>query len=124
MKTTGVGPFLAVTIFAGLLTTSFPIAAKDDKADWRMQAAHQNQLVDRNQTALKAGARLAAPRQSAGPRHGSTMIAPVSMADGPVRVLKTLQATDPRKVSRLTVLAGAPWGLWCQLFPTWRGCRA
>ncbi len=124
MKTTRAGPFLAMTILAGLLTASFAIAAKDGRAKALMQAAHQKQVVDRNEAAIKARARLAAPGQSAGPSNGSTMIAPVSVADGPVRVLKTLPATDPRKVRRLTVLAGAPWGLWCRLFPTWRGCLA
>jgi hypothetical protein len=115
MKTTGVGPFLAVTILAGLLTASFAIAAKDGRAKALMQAAHQKQLVDRNEAAIKAPARLAAPGQPAGPSNGSTMIALVSVADGSLRVLKTLPATDPQKVSRLTVLAGMPDWIWCML---------
>ena len=104
--------FLAMTIFAGLLTASLPVPSKHDQGEVRMQAAHQNQLVDRNEAAIKAGARLAEPGQSPGPSNASTMMAPVSVADGSVRTLKTLRATDPHNVSRLTVLAGMPSGLW------------
>ena len=46
MKATGVGPFLAVAIVAGLLTASSAIAQKDDQAEVLMQAAHQKQLVE------------------------------------------------------------------------------
>jgi len=119
MKTTGVGPLLAVAI--GLLTASFAIAAKDGNAEVRMQGAHQNQLVDRNEAAIKARARLAASGQLVGPNRSSTMMALVSVADGSVRVWKTLQATDPQNVSRLTVLAGMPWWVWCKLHP--RECK-
>ncbi len=120
MKTTGVGPFLAVAVLAGLLTASFAIAAKDDQAEVRMQAAHQKQLVDRNEAAIKARARLAGLAQP-GSSNGSTMIALVSVADGSVRVLKTLQATDPQTVSRLTVLEGMPEKIWCMLHFCKRG---
>jgi hypothetical protein len=114
MKTKSVGPILSIAIVAGL-TASFALPAKDAEAKVRMQAAPQNQLVDRNEAAIKARARLAAPCQPAGPSNGSTMSAPVSVADGSVRVLKTFQATDPHKVSRLTVLAGLPDWIWCML---------
>ena len=124
MNTTLERWFLAVTILAGLLTTSFPIAAKDDRPEVRMQAAHQNQLADRNEAAIKAGARFASADQPAGASNGSGMIMMISVADSSVRVLKTLPSADPHKVSRPTVLAGAPWELWCRLFPKWRGCLA
>ncbi len=119
MKTTLAGRFLAVTMLAGLLTASFAIAPNDDQAGLRMQAAHQNRLVDRDQAAIKLGARLGQP---AGLSNASTMMALVSVADGSVRVLKTLQATDPQNVRRLTILAGMPWRIWCKLIP--RACRS
>jgi Tol biopolymer transport system component len=46
MKNALAGPFLAVTIVAGLLTASFAIAQKDDQAEVLMQAAHHKQLVE------------------------------------------------------------------------------
>ena len=46
MKTTRVGRFLAVTIVAGVLATSFASAQKDEQAEVLMQAAHQKQLVE------------------------------------------------------------------------------
>ncbi len=115
MKTTGVGSFLTVAILAALLTPSFAIAPKDDQTGLRMQAAHQNQLVIRNEAAIKARARLGASGQSAGPSNRSTMIAPPSVADGSVRALKTLPATNPRNVSRHTELAGIPYDIWCMI---------
>ena len=124
MKTTGVSPFLGVAILAGLLTASFATAAKDDQAEVRMQAAHQNQLADRNEAAIKAGARFAAVDQPGGASNGPGMIMMISVADNSVRVLKMLPSADPHNVSRFTVLAGMPAGLWCRLFPTWRGCLA
>ena len=90
MKTTRAGRFLAVTMLAGLLTASFAIPAKEDRAKARMQAAHQNQLVDRNEAAIKAGARLA-PLAQPDPSSGSTMIA----------------------------LASVPGWLYCMLHPRW-----
>ena len=109
--------FLAVTILAGLLTPSFAIAPNDDQADLRMQATHQNRLVDRNEAAMMLRAHLGQPANLS---NGSTMMALVSVADGSVRVWKTLQATDSQNVSRLTVLAGMPWRIWCKLLP--RAC--
>jgi Tol biopolymer transport system component len=46
MKTTGVGPFLAVAVLAGLLATSLAIAQKDEQGEVMLQAAKQKQLVD------------------------------------------------------------------------------
>lgn len=109
--------FLAMTILAGLLTPSFAIAPNDGQAGLRMQVAHQNRLVDRNEAATMLRARLGQPANLS---NGSTMMALVSVADGSVRVLKALQATDPQNVSRLTVLAGMPWRIWCKLLP--RAC--
>ena len=109
--------FLALTILAGLLTPSFAIAPNDDQAGLRMQAAHQSRLVDRNEPAIMWRARFGQP---AGLSNGSTMMALVSVADGSVRGWKTLQTTDPQNVSRLTVLAGMPWRIWCKLLP--RAC--
>ncbi len=59
--------------------------------------------------------RLAVPGQPPGRSNGSTMIGLVSVADGSVRVLKTLQTTAPLNVSRRTVVAGVPDWLWCFL---------
>ena len=115
MKTTRAGRFLAVTILAGLLTASFAIAQKDDQADLRMQAAHQNQLVDRNEAAIKVHARLTAPGQPAGRSNGSTiMVALIPVAEGPVHVLKALRPAEPQIVSGLTGLGMPDW-LWCML---------
>ena len=120
MKTKSVGPILSVAIVAGL-TASLVLPAKYAEAKVRMQAAHQNQLVDRNDAAIKARARLAAPAQSVCPGNASTMTTPVSVANGSVRVLKPLPATAPPNASRRTVLAGMPDWIWCMLH---RSCRS
>ncbi len=52
MKTKSVGPILSVAIVAGL-TVSFALPAKYAEAKVRKQAAHQNQLVIRNEAAFE-----------------------------------------------------------------------
>ncbi len=121
MKTMFASRFLAVTMLAGLLTPSPAIARKDDQAEVRMQAAHQKQLLDRNEAAIKARARLVASGQLVGPNSSSTMIALPSVTNSPVRVLKTLIPTGPQNGSQLTVLAGMPDWIWCMLHRCNRG---
>ena len=141
MKTTLAGCFLAVVMLAGLLMTSFAIAQKQDQAEERMQGAHQRQPVEGGiQPDAKA---LLNPGQCNVPEFAfyvSFGYAKASLdigqchvqlgnaeareayerllsdyADRSVRLLTTLQATDPQNVSQLTVLAGMPEKIWCML---------
>lgn len=96
--------FLAVTIFAGLLTSASPVPSRADHAEVRMRAAHQNQMVGWDAAGFKARAQLAAPGQLAVPGNGST-----------VWVLEKLPATDPKNVSRRTDVAGIPYDIWCMI---------
>ncbi len=72
-------------------------------------------LADQSAQVAAAGTRLAPVGQPADRGNGSTMIAPGSVADGSVQVLKALQTTAPLNVSRRTVVAGVPDWLWCFL---------
>lgn len=125
MKTTHAGRFLAGAILVGLLTASSASARKDDQAEGLTQAARKPFpctkrscfSADQPDQVAAARTRLAVPGQPAGRSNGSTMVvAIIPVAEGPVRVLKTLPATGPRKPSRLTVLAGMPDWLWCKFF--------
>ena len=120
MKTTLAGRFLGMTM-AGLLMASFAIAQNEDQPEVLIQAVHQRQLLEGADQVAAAGTRLAVPAQMAGLSDGYTTIALVSVADDSVRVLKTLQATDPQNVSQLTVLEEAPKRRWCLLIFCKRG---
>lgn len=122
--------FLTVTILAGLLTPSFAIAPKDGQAEALMPAAGRPPFpctkrgcfsADQPDQVAAGRTRLAVPGQPAGRGNGSTMIVLAPVAEGPVRVVKTLLPTDPRKASRLTVLAGMPDWVWCMLHFCKRG---
>ncbi len=131
MKTTLAGRFLAVTILAGLLTPSFAIAPKDNQTEVLMLAAGRPPFpctkrscfsADQPDQVAAARTRLAVPGQPAGRSNGSTMVvAPIPVAEGPVRVVKKLLPTDPKNGSRLTVLAGMPDWVWCMLHFCKRG---
>lgn len=130
MKTTHAGRFLAGAILAGLLTASSASARKDDQAEVLMQAAHRPPFpctkrscfsADQPDPVAAARTRLAVPGQPAGRSNGSTMIVLAPVAEGPVHAVKTLLPTDPRKASRLTVLAGMPDWVWCMLHFCKRG---
>jgi hypothetical protein len=120
MRTTLAGRFLAMTM-AGLLMASFAIAQNEDQPEVLMQAVHQRQLLEGADQVAVAGTRLAVHAQLAGLSDGYTTIALVSVADDSVRVLKTLQATDPQNVSQLTVLEETPKRRWCLLIFCKRG---
>jgi hypothetical protein len=142
MKTTLAGRFLAMTIMAGLLMASFAFAQKEDHPEGLMPAVHQRQLVEGGtQTYAKASldtGQCNVPPEF--PFHVSFGYAKASLdigrcheqlakadareayerllsdyADRSVRLLTTLQATDPQNVSQLTVLAGMPEKIWCRL---------
>jgi len=118
MKITLAGRFLAMTIMAGLLMASFAIAQKTDQPEVLMEAVHPRQQVEGalrpyakasldlgrcHEQLAKADAREAYDRLLS------------DYADRSVRLLTTLQATDPQNVSQLTVLAGMPEKIWCML---------
>jgi hypothetical protein len=142
MKTTLAGRFLAMTIMAGLLMASFAIAQKTDQPEMLMQAVRPRQQVE---GALRtyAKASLDTGQCNVPPEfafHVSFGYATASLdigrcheqlakadareaydrllsdyADRSVRLLTTLQATDPQNVSQLTVLAGMPEKIWCMV---------
>jgi len=142
MKTTLSGRFLAMTILAGLLMASFAIAQKEDQPEVQMQALRQRQLVEEGiQTHAKAllntgqcnvppeflfdvsfgyaKASLDIDRcheqlGNADAREAYERLLS-DYVDRSVRLLTTLQATDPQNVSQLTVLAGMPEKIWCML---------
>ena len=148
MKTTLAGRFLAMTIMAGLLMASFANAQKTDQPEMLMQAVRPRQQVE---GALRtyAKASLDTGQSNVPPEfafHVSFGYATASLdigrcheqlakadareayerllsdyADRSVRLLTTLQATDPQNVSQLTVLAGMPERIWCMLHFCKRG---
>ena len=134
MKTTLAGRFLAMTIMAGLLMASFAIAQKTDQPE-RQQV--EGALRTYATASLDTGQCNVPPEF---PFHVSYGYAKASLdigrcheqfakgdareayerllsgyADRSVRLLTTLQATDPQNVSQLTVLAGMPEKIWCML---------
>ncbi len=148
MKTTLAGRFLAMTIMAGLLMASFAIAQKTDQPQVLMEAVHPRQQVEgafrTYATASLDTGRCHVPPEFAfqvsfgyakasldiGRCHEQLAKADAreayerllsDYADRSVRLLTTLQATDPQKVSRLTVLAGMPERIWCMLHFCKRG---
>ena len=141
MKTTLSGRSLAMTILAGLLMASFAIAQKTDQPEVLMEAVHPQQVEGAFRTyataSLDTGQCNVPPEF---PFHVSFGYAKASLdtgrcheqlakadareayerllsdyADRSVRLLTTLQATDPQNVSQLTVLAGMPEKIWCML---------
>jgi|SRR5438445_8824734 len=138
MKTTLAGRFLAMTIMTGLLMASFAIAQKTDQPEMLMQAVRPRQQVE-GALPTYAKASLDTDQCNVPPEfpfgyakasldigrcHEQLAKADAreayerllsDYADRSVRLLTTLQATDPQNVSQLTVLAGMPEKIWCML---------
>ena len=120
MKTTLTGRFLGMTMLAGLLMAPFATAQDEDQPEVLMQAVQQRQLVEGSDQVAEARTLFAAPAQLAGPSDGYTTIAVVSVADGSLGILETLQATDyPQNVSRFAVREEMPRKWWCR----WIFCK-
>ena len=108
MKTMLAGRFLVMTMLAGLLTPSLPIAQKEDQPEVLMQA-HQKQLVEEGiQTYANA---------LFNPGHGDgyAMLAVVSEERGSLRPWKMLPSTAPQNLSRFTATGKMPPWVWCLL---------
>lgn len=145
MKTTVAGWFVAGTLLVGLLAAPPASARKDDQAEVLIVQFHRRP-VDRGYSSELRLVRFEGPASPAPYRDDVKFLTPtdwspdgtsvqavltrkdgmnqfdlVSVAGGSVRVLKTPLPTDPRNASRLTVLAGMPWWVWCKLHP--RECK-
>ena len=117
VKTTLAGRFLAMTIMAGLLMASFAIAQKTDQPEVLMEAVHPQQVEGAFRTYATASldtGRCHEQLAKADAREAYERLLS-DYADRSVRLLTTLQATDPQNVSQRTVLAGMPEKIWCML---------
>ena len=115
MKTNTV-PVIAVLV--GMLTTSVGIAANDQPAQTRLQAAQQEQVAVHPDTAQLPNPDAASLPGGSG--NGLTIML-VVVSDDTVRVMKILAPPDSTRIRPLMLAKGRP--SWCTLFPTWPRCN-